>query len=258
MIAILRGARSLVCVLLVILLFALDSPPLRLVVVPACWLFPRHRQRLTSLFMKWMSHNIQLLLRLGGAHFTRRGQLPTGTPVLIVANHQGLLDITQITLLAQPSVPAFVSRRRYAYFVPLVAQCIRLLRSPIVDPKRDPAGSVEAIRRGARELSNGIVIFPEGHRSADGSVRPFRSAGIEAILSERRMPVYLVLNDGLWRTRRLVDLLFRVHEIDALSEVMGPLEPPEDAGQLPAFVRELRQRLIDRMAEVRAGAPSIG
>ena len=90
-------------------------------------------------------------------------------------------------------------------------------------------GSVEAIRKGARELPHGLVIFPEGHRSHDGEIRPFRTAGLETILRERRMPVYLVLNEGVWRVRRFADLLFRVHLIDAHSEVMGPFEPPADA-----------------------------
>jgi 1-acyl-sn-glycerol-3-phosphate acyltransferase len=176
----------------------------------------------------------------------------------VVANHQSLLDILQVSLLAQPRVPAFVSRRRYARFVPLVSACIRLLGCPIVDPKRDPAGALEAVRRGARELPHGILIFPEGHRSLDGAIRPFRPAGMEAILGARRTPVYLVLNEGLWRVRRLADLLFRVHLIDAHSEVMGPFEPPADDARLPAFVQDLRQSLVARLAEIRAGgAPGV-
>jgi 1-acyl-sn-glycerol-3-phosphate acyltransferase len=251
MLSVIRGARSLVSVLLVGLLFLVNSPVLRLVVIPGTWLFPRHRFLLVGLFMKWMSAAILALLRLGGARVRREGTLPTSSPVLVVANHQALLDICQITLMARPRVPAFVTRRRYARFVPLVSACIRLLDSPIVDPKRDPKGAVEAVRRGARELPHGMTIFPEGHRSHDGEVRPFRAAGLEAILTERRMPVYLVLNEGVWRVRRLADLLFRVHLIDATSEVMGPFVPPADAAELPGFVRELRQTLVRRLAAVR-------
>jgi 1-acyl-sn-glycerol-3-phosphate acyltransferase len=246
-----RAVRSLAAVLLVGLLFLLGSPVLRLFVVPGAWLFPGQRFRLVSWFMKGMSAGILGLLRLGGARARRVGTLPTAEPVLVVANHQALLDICQMTLMARPRVPAFVTRRRYARFVPLVSQSIRLLGSPIVDPRRDPKGSVEAIRNGARELPHGIVIFPEGHRSQDGEVRPFRAAGVETILAERRTPVYLVLNEGVWRVRRLADLLFRAHLIDAYSEVMGPFEPPADAAQLPAFVRQLRETLVRRLAEVR-------
>jgi 1-acyl-sn-glycerol-3-phosphate acyltransferase len=158
--------------------------------------------------------------------------------------------------MAHPRVPAFVTRRRYARFVPLVSQCIRLLDSPIVDPRRNPGGSVAAIRRGARELPHGLAIFPEGHRSHDGEILPFRTAGIETILAERRMPVYLVLNEGVWRVRRLADLLFRAPLIDARSEVIGPFEPPTDAAELPGFIRQLRATLVARLDEIRGkGTP---
>jgi 1-acyl-sn-glycerol-3-phosphate acyltransferase len=253
MLTLVRAVRSLAAVLLVGLFFLLGSPVLRLVVVPGAWLFPRQRFRLISVFMKGISGAIFAGLRLGGARIRRVGTLPTAYPVLVVANHQALLDICQVTLLAQPRVPAFVTRRRYARFVPLVSQCIRLLGSPIVDPKRDPRGAVEAVRKGARELPHGIIIFPEGHRSLDGEIRPFRTAGLETILAERRVPVYLVLNEGVWRVRRLADLLFRVHLIDAYSEVLGPFEPPVDDGRLPDFIRGLRETLVARLAEVRTG-----
>ena len=43
MLSVIRGARSLVSVLLVGLFFLLVSPVLRLVVIPGTWLFPRQR-----------------------------------------------------------------------------------------------------------------------------------------------------------------------------------------------------------------------
>jgi 1-acyl-sn-glycerol-3-phosphate acyltransferase len=258
MLSAIRGARSLVSVLLVGLLFLLGSPVLRLVVLPGAWLFPRTRFFHISWFMKGISAGILGLLRVGGARFRRQGTLPTAAPVVVVANHQSLLDICQISLLAHPRVPAFVARRRYARYVPLVSACIRLLGCPIVDPRRDAAGALEAVRRGARELPHGIIIFPEGHRSRDGAVRPFRAAGLEVILRERRAPVYLVVNDGVWRVRRFADLLFRAHLIDARTEVMGPLEPPADQEDLPEFIDGLRRRLVDRLDAMRVeGAPPL-
>lgn len=249
--SVIKGARSLVAVLLVGLLFLLGSPVLRLVVIPGSWLLPGRRHWLVTWFMKGMCSGLWAVLRLGGARVRREGVLPTASQVLVVANHQGLLDILQISLLAQPRVPAFVTRRRYSRFVPLVSACIRLLGSPIVDPRHDPKAAVDAVRRGVHETPHGLVIFPEGHRSLDGAVRPFRTAGIETVLSERRMPVYVVVNDGVWRQRRLSDLLFRVHLIDAHSEVLGPFDPPGDPGGVAAFVEELRGRIVARLEQVR-------
>lgn len=254
MIGFLRGARSLLSLLLMGLLFLLGSVVLRLGVYPLLWIRPRLRFVLVSVYMKFMSANIFRVLRVGGAHARREGVIPTASPVVVVGNHQGLLDICQITLLAQPGVPAFVARKRYARFIPLVSASMRLLGSPIVDPKRDPRGAVEAMRRGVLELPHGIVIFPEGHRSRDGAVRPFRGGGLAAVLEARRLPVYLVVSDGIWRGRRLVDLLFRVHLIDALAEVLGPYEVPEDPQEIPAFIDRLRGTIVARLEERRRAA----
>jgi 1-acyl-sn-glycerol-3-phosphate acyltransferase len=242
-----RGIRSLTSVLLVGLLFVLGSVVLRLLVLPGAWLFPSQRFRLVSLFMKGICHGISGLLTLGGARIRRVGTVPTASPVLVVANHQSLLDIVQITLLSRPGVPAFVTRTRYGRFIPLVSACVRLLGGPLIDPRGDPRGAVRAIRAAASGLPHGMIIFPEGHRTPDGSILPFRTSGIEAALGEKRTPVHLVLNDGVWRVRRFADLLFRVHLIDAVASASGPYEPPDDPAQLPAFVQELRGTLVAQL-----------
>jgi 1-acyl-sn-glycerol-3-phosphate acyltransferase len=251
MLSALRGGRSLLSVLLVGLFFLLMSPVLRLVVIPVSYFFPSQRFRQVSWFMKAMSAGIFALLRLGGARARRIGTIPTAEPVLIVANHQSLTDILQATLASTPRVPAFVTRRRYERFVPLVSACIRLLGCPMVDPKREPEAAVEAVRRGARELPHGLLLFAEGHRSRDGRILPFRPAGLVAALEQRHVPVYLQLNDGAWRVATFADLLFRVHLIDAYSEVIGPFDPPRDAAERPAFVRMLREKLVARLEELR-------
>jgi len=256
MLSVLRGVRSLVSVLLVGLYFVLMSPVLRLVVIPVVYFFPGQRFRQVSWFMKAMSAGILALLRVGGARARRVGTIPTAQPVLIVANHQSLTDILQATLASTPRVPAFVTRRRYERFVPLVSACIRLVGCPMVDPRRDPEAAVAAVRRGARELPHGLLLFAEGHRSRDGRILPFRSAGLLAALEERSLPVYLMLNDGAWRVATLADLLFRAHLIDAYSEVIGPFDPPRNPAERPAFVRMLRETLVTRLDEHRQGKTS--
>lgn len=256
MLALARGARSLLSLSLVGLAFLPGSLVLRVFVIPAAWLFPERRIALASAYMRGMSRVILALLTLGGARFRRSGTIPTASPALVVGNHQALIDILQIAILSRPFVPAFVARKRYARFVPLVSATMKLLGCPIVDPKRDAAAAVEAIRRGVNDLKGGIIIFPEGHRTLDGEIRPFRTTGVETILETKALPVYLVLNDGVWRVRRFADLLFRAHLVDAVSEVMGPFDPPTDPAARHAFVHGLRERLAARLAELRRQRPA--
>lgn len=254
LVAVLRGALSLCAAALVGLDWLVLDLFLRLFVIPGAWLFPRHRLRLVTWHMKAISWTTFAIFRIGGGRFRRHGVLPTGSPVYVVANHQAVLDIMQVTLLARPYAPAFVTRVRYRRFIPQVSACIPLLGCPMVDPRNDPQGAVEAIRRGARELTHGLLIFPEGHRSRTGEVGRFRAAGFEAMLRERRLPVYLVVNDGMWRARRFTDAIFRAHLMDGWSEVVGRFEPPEDDSEIPAFIDRLRDVIVERLAEHRAEA----
>ena len=75
-------------------------------------------------------------------------------------------------------------------------------------------------------------------------------------LAERALPIYLVLNDGGWRVGRLSDLLFRVHWLDAYSEVLGPFTPPADPAERTAFVRGLRDTLVEALARHRSRTQS--
>jgi 1-acyl-sn-glycerol-3-phosphate acyltransferase len=252
MLAVLRGARSLLSVLLVGVAWVVLTPFLRLVIIPGSWLFPTRRLSLVSFYMKLISHVTLGTLRVGGARFRREGTIPTGSPVVVVSNHQAILDIMQITLMGHPYPPAFIARTRYQKWVPHVSACIRLLRCPLIDPRRDRVGAVKTIRRAARDLPNGILIFPEGHRSRDGEVRPFRTVGIEALLRAKRVPVYIVVTDGLWKARRFVDNLFGIHLIDAWTAAYGPFEIPEDKAEIPAFVERLREEIVGRLEEHRA------
>jgi 1-acyl-sn-glycerol-3-phosphate acyltransferase len=109
------------------------------------------------------------------------------------------------------------------------------------------------MRKTVRELPHGILIFPEGHRTRDGEVGPFRSAGLQVLLTDRPTPVYLVVNEGSWRVRRLADTLFNLPLVDARSEVLGPFEPPPDPKEIPAFVERLREAIRARLREMRSG-----
>ncbi len=235
------------------LLFMWGCVVLRLGVVPAVFFRPDLRFPLISRYMKWMSRNILRFTVLGGGRVRRSGRVPTESPVVIVANHQSLLDICQITLLSDPFVPAFVTRKRYGRFVPLVSASVRMIGSPLIDPRRDPRGALDLIRAAVRTLPHGIIIFPEGHRTRDGELRPFKSAGVQAILEDRRTPVYLVVNEGSWRVRRLADTLFNLPLVDARSEVLGPFEAPADKEEIPAFLQGLRDRIAARLREMRTG-----
>lgn len=241
--------RSLLAFLGLLVWFVLGGLYQRLIVWPIVRLRPSRRAAVVSAYMRGMSRTIFALIRFGGGRAVRMGALPTGGPVLAVMNHQSLLDIPTLILMGSPYVPWFVTRQRYGRFIPAVSLCIRLLGCPLIDP-RDRRGSLRVLRDTARTQPHGVAIFPEGHRTPDGEVRPFKIAGAELMLKERMVPVYLVVTDGFWRCRRLLDFVFGMDTIDGWTEVLGPFEPAP--GQDVAdFLEGLRERMVAHLESMR-------
>lgn len=250
--AALRQLRSAFGVALALLVFPPGSLVQRLLVWPIALLIPRFKLGAVAWFMRGMSKAILGALTLGGARFERRGSVSTAEPCLVLMNHQSLLDILNVVLVSSPYVPAFVTRRRYARFVPVVSLCIRLQEGPIIDPDAARRHALATIAEAARSRRQGLLLFPEGHRSRDGEIQPFKTAGALAVLRERRLPVYAVVTDGVWAVRRLVDLLFGVGRIHGRTEVLGPFTAPEDDHQLSAFLHEVRERMVEHLREMRS------
>ncbi len=250
MLSALATLRSGLAVLALLAWMGLGGLYQRLVVYPLVYLRPRWRTALTSRYFRGMSHGILFCMRLGGATLRRSGTVSTASPVLVLMNHQSLLDIPTAGLMSSPFVPWFVTRKRYHYGVPAVSPCLRLMGCPVIDP-RERRGSLRTMREATRVLEHGMLIFAEGHRTLDGEVQPFQTAGVLTVLRERRLPVYLVVTDGFWSARRLVDFVFGVGKIRGETEVLGRFEPPADTDALPAFVDGLRETMIAHLAQMR-------
>jgi 1-acyl-sn-glycerol-3-phosphate acyltransferase len=249
----LRRLRSLASLTLLLIGFPLGGLFQRVFIWPLAWAFPRLRLGLISAYMHLWARIVLVFVRAGGGTFERSGTISTRRPVLILMNHQSLLDIPIATALCTPFSPAFVTRRRYARGVPLVSQMLKLRRCPIVEPEVDPRGAIATLKKTSREEQNGILIFPEGHRSDDGQISPFNSAGVRVILRERRVPVYLVVTDGVWVGRRLQDFLLGMHHIRGRTEILGPFEPPASDADLEPFVESMRAQMVSCLDSFRKG-----
>lgn len=247
---ILRRARSALSLVIALFCFVPGFLYMYLFVVPASALFPSRAPALQVGFIKGMARVLLASLRLGGARFEFVGRIPTDGPCIVIGNHQSLVDPAVLIAMAEPFVPAFVARSRYAS-VPVIGRAMRWVGCPIIDPTRDARGAVAAVAAAAARLEHGILIFPEGHRTMDGEMRPFRTSGLVAMLTTRRVPVYLAVTDGLWSNRTLGDVVLNVHRMQGRTEVLGPLMPPEDAAHVPAFVESLQDTMVGHLAQMR-------
>jgi 1-acyl-sn-glycerol-3-phosphate acyltransferase len=251
-----RAARSTIFILVylayLILVLGLVQ---RLIVIPLTWLLPASAVRILGPWVRWNARNTLGLLRvLAGVRVSVEGAIAPGS-CTVVMNHQSIIDIAIGFAIVPGPLPLVPTRRRYAWGIPGVSPLIRVARLPLIgqtkqDIKADLAMVAEAAER-TRAGETCFFIFPEGHRSRDGSILPFMTRGLTIALSRIPRPVYCVVGDGMWQARTLADTMVRVAGSRIRVRVIGPFEPPQEEADIPAFMTFLRDRMIATLDEMR-------
>ncbi|MFQ5956409.1 MAG: lysophospholipid acyltransferase family protein [Candidatus Brocadiales bacterium] len=175
----------------------LRSKPFRLIylvyawiIIAGIWLIGYFFAALTSVGSGRKEHIYNTFCRLGarltakglGIHIVVEGieNIPKGEPVIFICNHQSFFDIyTAFGFIPQNF--CFISKEE-VFSVPLVgtymttAEHIPLARE---EDRRSYTSLTKAVRK-ARE-GRSLLVFPEGTRSQDGRLGPFKR-GISLIV----------------------------------------------------------------------------
>ncbi|MBT1076394.1 lysophospholipid acyltransferase family protein [Geobacter grbiciae] len=116
-------------------------------------------------------------LRVSGAE-----QVPAGEPVIFMGNHQGNFDI----LVLSRAVPRRFSwlAKEELFRIPLFGSAMRRAGYIPVD-RSDGRKALRSLDAAAKRIRAGasVIVFPEGTRTLDGSLLPFKKGGF--ILAER-------------------------------------------------------------------------
>ncbi len=251
-----RAARSAVFVLvfLVYLIFFMGLGQ-RLIVIPLTWLLPASAARILGPWVRLQGHISLWIFRIfAGVRVTVDGHIGPES-CIVVMNHQSLLDIPIGFSIVPGPLPLIPTRRRYAWGIPGVSPFVRVARLPLIGQTRqhlkaDLAMVAEAIER-TRTGETSFFIFPEGHRTRDGAILPFMIRGISMALTRIRRPIYCVVTDGMWQAATLADTAVRVAGSRVQVRIIGPIPPPEEGADIPAFVTALRDRMAATLDDMR-------
>jgi 1-acyl-sn-glycerol-3-phosphate acyltransferase len=213
-----------------------------------------------KLLAKWQRALARAVLRIvgsvGGAHIDPLPSIPGQQGVLIFMNHQSLLDIPLVVAAMKGEFPLIVTRQLYSRKIPLISHMVRLYRYPLVNPGATTRASIAGLRDQASSTRQPLVIFPEGHRTRDGKIRPFRTLGLKTVLAARPWTVYVVVADGFWRCARLPDFIRNVSSVRGRVEVRGPFQAPPPGSELGPFAREVREHMCEMLDQMRESATS--
>lgn len=154
----------------------------RMIVYP--WLrltgAPGSEAWLTRQFLGWTGYVLKVfdveLAMEGTAHLAQ----PDGRKLIIMSNHQSQLDIPCLAKAADRLI-GFVAKRELSR-VPLLNYWMRQIGCVFID-RADKRGAHAALEKAALGMSyKPLVVFPEGTRSKDGNLLPFKLGGTRLAL----------------------------------------------------------------------------
>lgn len=170
-----------------------------------------------------------------------REHMPASGGVLVVANHQSFLDIPLVSHVV-PRHVSFVARDTLAHSRPL-AWLMRTCGAVLI--KRG-ASDRAALREAATHLERGDVVamFPEGTRTPDGSVQPFRPG---AVLAARmaKAPIVPCAIRGAYQA------LGRNARFPRPAKLRATLLPPIDSA-LPDALERARAAIVALVGDGRS------
>lgn len=230
----------------------------RLVVVPLVWVAPARRDRVLEVWLRGLATAMISGIRfIGGGKFEPFPTIPFAPGVLVLMNHQSLLDIPIVVRCVEGGYSRIVTRKRYTKGVPVISRMIKLFEYPVVDPKGGLKGQLKTLRSVARDPRVPIVVYPEGTRSRDGELLPFLRGAVDTLLRHRQWKVYLATADGTLACGRLRDMLNGVHTVHCRVCVSGPFDTPSDPKDFPVWLEEMEGRMRKNLAELRGEAAGL-
>lgn len=120
-------------------------------------------------------------------------------PAILMPNHESYLDVP--ALIASCPVPLRFVARKEVFKVPIMGAAMWATGQISID-RSDQSKAIESLKQAAKQVSSGrtVLLFPEGTRSSDGDLGPFKKGGFMLAL-EAGAPIIPI---GLSGTRGLV------------------------------------------------------
>lgn len=249
--------RGYVALAAIILSLVILDPVQRLGISTWIRFSPSRRVQIMTRWQRMLAHMIlNFISRIGGAKIPTLPRIQGRDGVLLLMNHQSVLDIPLMVASLHDSYPRILTRKRYLRWIPLISHMIRVYQYPVVDPRANAAETkrmLAAIRDAARTTDVPLGLFPEGTRTKDGEVGSFRPTGLKLILRQRPWTVYVIVADGFWQRAKLKDFMNGMSAIRGEITLLGPFEWTDPKSDSEPFMEEMRRHMVEGLAGLRAG-----
>jgi 1-acyl-sn-glycerol-3-phosphate acyltransferase len=128
----------------------------------------------------------RMILRVCGVKVVVKGleNVEADVPRIYLSNHQSYFDIFAL-LACLPVSFKFVLKQELMK-IPFLGSAMRNAGYIAID-REDPRKAIKSMNAAAERIKNGasVLIFPEGTRSADGQLLPFKPGGFHLALKSK-------------------------------------------------------------------------
>jgi len=137
--------------------------------------------------------------------FTNPHKIPINQPLIIVANHQSMYDISPILWYMRKHHVKFISKKELGKGIPSVSYNLRHGGSVLID-RKNPVQAIKSIQKFSNYIETtkrAAVIFPEGTRSKTGVPKPFQRKGLLTLIENipSALVVPITINNS-WKMLR--------------------------------------------------------
>jgi 1-acyl-sn-glycerol-3-phosphate acyltransferase len=201
--------------------------------------------RITGKVIKRLAKGV---VSLSGARVSIRGKenLPETGPVLFVSNHQSYFDIPILIALMDKPL-AFIAKMELSK-IPMLSTWMKYMHCVFMD-RKDVRQSLKAINKGVKFLKEGysLVIFPEGTRSEDGSLREFKPGALK-LATKSKVPIVPVTIKGAYKIMPRDNLKIRPADVEVI--ISEPIfiddEMAKDSMKLSNKVRHIIEEELNK------------
>ncbi len=190
------------------------------------------------------------ILKVSGVKVEVHGQekLRKGQPYIFISNHQGAFDILA-GIVAIPVTMRFIAKKEL-FRIPIFAQGMRAVGMIPID-RGNSQEARKSLEEAAQTLQKGVsvLIFPEGTRSLDGNIKPFKKGGFVLALKSGLPIMPMVFTGSLNILRKKSIKVHRgtihVYFLDEVNTAQYSFERRNE------LLQTVRQQIVDFYEKVR-------
>lgn len=175
--------------------------------------------------------------------FIDNKNIPTGQPIIFVANHQSTFDIPAMIYFLRRFHGKFISKIELAKGIPSISFNLKHGGAANIDRKdsKQSIGEILKLANNMKTKNWSAFIFPEGTRTRDGKIKPFHVGGIATLLKKNpdALIVPIAINGSYEMTK---NGLFPLTPFVKMSwEVLDPID--KTGKSLEEIVLEAEQKI---------------